>query len=58
MAGRNFYGAASSQTCFSGGGHSLAVSVRESQFLGENLLEFWEPVVKSSGFGRREPGII
>ena len=58
MAGQNFCGAASSQTFFPGGGHSLAVLVWESQFPGENLLGFGEPVVKSAGFGRREPGII
>ena len=42
---------------FSPGG-GLAILVRESQFSGENLLGFGEPVVKSDGFGRREPGII
>ena len=42
MAVRNFYGMASSQTWGwgGGGGHFLAVSVRESQFPGDNLLGF------------------
>ena len=40
------------------GGNALVVSVRESQFPGENLLEFGKPVVKSSRFGRAEFGII
>ena len=58
MAGRNFYGWHLPGHFQPGGGHSLAVSVRESQFPGGNLLGLGEPAVKSSGFGRWEPGII
>ena len=58
MAGRNFGGAASSQTFFSWGrpfpcdfGPGIPISRRESA-------RFRESVVKSAGFGRHEPGII
>ena len=59
MAGRNFYGVASSWTFSTWGrqfpydfGLGILISQRESARVRGN------PIAKSAGFGRREPGII